>query len=80
MKILTKNEIENNHVDTIEQFKILKYIKKNIDVNNIKIFLINENLIKIIDEENEFLYFSYDNEKRKVVYFDELSKDSELVL
>ena len=79
MKILTKNEIENNHVDTIEQFKILKYIKKNIDAD-IKIFLINENLIKIIDEENEFLYFSYDNEKRKVVYFDELSKDSELVL
>ena len=43
MKILTKNEIENNHVDTIEQFKILIYIKKNINVNNFNIFLINKN-------------------------------------
>ena len=80
MKILTKNEIENNHVDTIEQFKILIYIKKNINVNNFNIFLINKNLIKITDKENDFLYFSYDNEKRKVVYFDKLSKDSEMVL
>ena len=80
MKILTKNEIENNHVDTIEQFKILTYIKKNINVNNFNIFLINKNLIKITDKENDFLYFSYDNEKRKVVYFDKLSKDSEMVL
>ena len=75
MKILTKNEIENNHVDTIEQFKILTYIKKNINVNNFNIFL-----IKITDKENDFLYFSYDNVRKKVVYFDKFSKDSEMVL
>ena len=59
---------------------VIFYIKKNINVNNFNIFLINKNLIKITDKENDFLYFSYDNEKRKVVYFDKLSKDSEMVL
>lgn len=37
MKLLTKDDISNNHVDTIKQYYVLDYLKKNINIDYFKL-------------------------------------------
>jgi len=53
MKQLTNDEISKNHVETINQFKVLEYLKKNLDIFSFQIFLYDEDTKNVLFLENE---------------------------
>ena len=77
MRELTREDIQRNHVSDLKQFYILDYLKKNLNINEFKLYIEKDNNIKVIDENNEVLFFSYDDTKKEVIYADKLisSKD-----
>lgn len=78
MKELSKDDILKNNVDTISQYKILEYLKKNLNINEFQIYLIDCDNIKVIDKEKCSLYFHYDNDKKEVSYHDGLIEEKSL--
>lgn len=50
MKLLTKENILKNQVDTIEQFKVLAYLKKQLFTPEFAVYLIDRFTIKVIDK------------------------------
>ena len=67
MKKLNDEDILKSNVDTISQFYILDYLKKNLNVSEFNIYLVDSNKIKVTDKNDEVLYFSYDKENKNVV-------------
>ena len=74
MKRLNDEDILKSNVDTISQFYILDYLKKNLNVSEFMIYLVDSNKIKVTDKNDEVLYFSYDKENKNVVYEEELKE------
>ena len=74
MKRLNDEDILKSNVDTISQFYILDYLKKNLNVSEFKIYLIDSNKIEVTDKNDEVLYFSYDKENKNVVYEEEIKE------
>ena len=74
MRLLNDEDILKNNVDTILQYYILNYLKKNLNVSEFKIYLVDSNKIKVTDKNDEVLYFSYDKENKNVVYEEELKE------
>ena len=74
MKKLNDEDILKSNVDTISQFYILDYLKKNLNVSEFKIYLIDSNKIEVTDKNDEVLYFSYDKENKNVVYEEEIKE------
>ena len=68
MRLLSKEDILKNKVDTIEKFYILRYLKDNLNTDNFDLYLLNRNKIKVIDKYNDILYFEYDKQNKKVIY------------
>lgn len=71
MKQLTNDEIIKNRVDTINQYRVLDYLKKNFNIFSIEIFLYDKNTIKVIDKEFKQAYFRYDEDKKEVLFLEE---------
>ena len=57
--------------NTIEQYKILKFIEKNFVIEEVLLKAIDKNTIKLVDINNNSLYFSLDN-TGNVIYKDEI--------
>ena len=74
LRELSYEDVLKNNVDTISQFHILDYLKKNLNINEFKIYLVDRNNIKVLDKNNEYLYFHYDNKNKKVAYREELKE------
>lgn len=74
MRLLNKKDILKNNVDILSQYYILNYLKKNLNVSEFKIYLVDSNKIKVTDKNDEVLYFSYDKENKNVVYEEELKE------
>lgn len=72
MKELNKDDILKNRVDTISQYHILDYLKKNLNINEFQVYIVNRDNMKVVDKENDYLYFSYDSKNKEVTYQDEL--------
>ena len=72
MRLLNKEDILKNRVDTISQYHILDYLKKNLNIDEFKIYLVDRDNIKVIDKEDNHLYFNYDSSTKEVNYKDEL--------
>lgn len=72
MRELSKEEIQKNGVETLKQYHILNYLKKNLNIESFKIYLVNRNFIKVVDKKNKYLFFSYDKPKKEVNYQEEL--------
>ncbi len=70
MKQLTNDEISKNHVETINQFKVLEYLKKNLDIFSFQIFLYDKDTIKVIDKEEKQAYFRYDEDTKDVLFIE----------
>ena len=71
MKQLTNDEIIKNQVETINQYRVLDYLKKNLNIFSFEIFLYDRDTIKAIDCENKEAYFRYDNDKKEVLFLEE---------
>lgn len=71
MKQLTNEEITKNCVGTINQYRVLDYLKKNLNVFSFEIFLYDKDTIKVIDSEEQQAYFRYDEDKKDVLFLEE---------
>ena len=71
MKQLTNDEIIKNQVETINQYRVLDYLKKNLNVYAFEVFLYDRDTIKVIDRENKEAYFRYDDYKKEVLFLEE---------
>lgn len=74
MKRLNDEDILKSNVDTISQFYILDYLKKNLNISEFNVYLVDSNKIKVTDKNDEILYFSYDKETKNVVYEEEIKE------
>lgn len=72
MRLLNKEDILKNKVDTISQYHILDYLKINLNINEFQVYLVDRDNIKVVDKEDNYLYFNYDSSTKKVTYQDEL--------
>ncbi len=70
MKQLTKENILKNQVDTIEQFKVLDYLKKQLSISEFAVYLIDRFTIKVIDKNKEQGYFKYNNKTMAVDFYE----------
>lgn len=68
MRKLSKEDIRLNNVNTIKEFKILNYLKKELDINCFDIYLMGNDTIKVCDEVDSLIFKLEDN---KVTYEDD---------
>lgn len=83
MRKLSKENIYKNQVDTISQYKMLEYLKKNLNINEFKVYLVDRDTIKVLDKEDKQLFFKYNQDIKEVPYQDKLTekeKDFEMGL
>ena len=78
MKRLTKENILKNQVDTIEQFKVLDYLKKQLFISDFVVILIDRFTIKVVDKNNEQGYFKYNSKTKSVDFYEENIKNKEM--
>lgn len=71
MKQLTNDEIIKNQVEMINQYRVLDYLKKNLNIFSFEIFLYDKDTIKVIDCENKTAYFRYNDDKKEVLFLEE---------
>lgn len=71
MKQLTNEEITKNRVETINQYKVLEYLKNNLNIFSFEMFLYDKDTIKVIDSEEQQAYFRYDKDKKDVLLLEE---------
>ena len=74
MQELTSVDILKNKLDTIPQYYILDYLKQNLNISEFKIYLVDWNNIKVIDKNNDYLYFSCEDNTREIIYQDEIKQ------
>ena len=78
MKLLTKENILKNQVDTIEQFKVLDYLKKQISISEFAVFLIDRFTIRVIDKNKEQGYFKCNSKTKSVDFYEKNIKSKEM--
>lgn len=79
MRLLSNEDILKNNVDTIPQFYILDYLKKNLNIGEFDVYIVDRNNLKVIDKEDNHLYFNYDEATKEISHFEDLKeKDYEI--
>lgn len=78
MKLLNKNNIIKNQVNTIEQYKILNYLKDTFNTDTIAIYLVDRYTNKVIDTNNDIGYFNYNNKTKNIDFIDNYNKSKEV--
>lgn len=74
MKLLNNEEIQKNSVDTINQYKVLQYLKSNLDIMAFKVYLFDRDTIKVIDKNEEVAYFKFDDNKKEIEFKEEVKE------
>lgn len=69
---LTNADILRNQVETINQYKVLQYLKKNLNIYEFQLFLYDEDTIKVVDKENEFAYFKLQKDTDNILFLEDL--------
>lgn len=78
MKLLTKENILKNQVDTIEQFKVLSYLKRQLSIDEFVVYLIDRFTIKVVDKNKEQGYFKYNKQTNLVDFYEKNIKNKEM--
>lgn len=74
MKLLNNKELQKNSVDTINQYKVLQYLKSNLDIMAFKVYLFDRDTIKMIDKNEEVAYFKFDDNKKEIEFKEEVKE------
>lgn len=69
---LTNADILRNRVETINQYKVLQYLKNNLNIYEFQLFLYDEDTIKVVDKENEVAYFRLQKDIDDILFLEEL--------
>lgn len=69
---LTNADILRNRVETINQYKILQYLKNNLNIYEFQLFLYDEDTIKVVDKENEIAYFRLQKDTDDILFLEDL--------
>lgn len=64
--------------NTIEQFKVLDYLKKQLSIDEFAVYLIDRFTIKVIDKNNEQGYFKYNSKTKEVDFYEKYTKNKEM--
>ena len=78
MKHLTKENILKNQVNTIEQFKVLAYLKNQFNIDEINLYLLDRFTIKLVDKNNNIGYFKYNSKTKSVDFYEKNIKNKEV--
>lgn len=78
MQFLTKENILKKQVNTIEQYKVLAYLKKNFNTNEVSLYLLDKFTIKLIDKNNDTGYFKYNSKTKSVDFYEKNIKKNEM--
>ena len=77
MRLFNKENIIKNQVDTIEQFKVLAYLKEQFNTDEVNLYLLDRFTIKLIDKYNESGYFKYNYKTKSVDFYEKIIKNKE---
>lgn len=69
---LTNTDILRNRVETINQYKVLQYLKNNLNIYEFQLFLYDEDTIKVVDKENVFAYFKLQKDTDNILFLEDL--------
>lgn len=72
MKHLNKENINKNQVETVQQFKVLSYIKSIFNLNEIELYLYDKSTIKLVDKDKVQAHFKYDEKSKKVQFYEKV--------
>lgn len=78
MRQLNKENIIKNQVDTIEQFKVLAYLKQQFNLDEVSLYLLDRFTIKLIDSNNDVGYFKYNSKTKTVNFYEKNIKNKEM--
>ncbi len=78
MRQLNKENIFKNQVDTIEQFKVLSYLKQHFNTDEIDLYLLDRFTIKLVDKSGDVGYFRYNSKTKSVDFYEKNTKKKEM--
>lgn len=78
MKLLNQENILKNQVDTIEQFKVLSYLKQQFNTDEVILYLLDRFTIKLLDKNNDTGYFKYNAKTKSVDFYEKNTKNKEM--
>ena len=78
MQLLNKENIIKNQVDTIEQFKVLAYLKNQFKIDAVSLYLLDRFTIKLVDKNNDIGYFKYNPKTKSVDFYEKNIKNKEI--
>lgn len=64
-------EIVDYKVNTINQYKILSFLKNNLELDLFKLYIYDKDTIKVVDNFDNSLLFKFDDLTNEVYYFEE---------
>ncbi|MCI9434609.1 MAG: hypothetical protein HFI86_05000 [Bacilli bacterium] len=77
MQLLNKENIIKNQANTIEQFKVLTYLKKQFITDEVNLYLLDRFTIKLVDKNNDIGYFKYNSKTKSVEFYEKNIKNKE---
>ena len=78
MKLVNKNNIIRNQVNTIEHYKVLNYSKDTFNSEYIAVYLVDRYTIKVIDTNNDIGYFKYNSKTKNIDFIENYNKSKEM--
>lgn len=78
MRLLNKENISKNQVNTIEQFKVLAYLKEQFNTDEVSLYLLDRLTIKLVDKNNGIGYFRYNNKTKSIDFYEKNIKNKEM--
>ena len=77
MRLLNKENIIKNQVDTIEQFKVLTYLKEHFNTDEVNLYLLDRFTIKLVDKNSDIDYFKYNSRTKSIDFYEKNIKNKE---
>jgi len=78
LRQLNRVSIFKNQVDTIEQFKVLAYLKQHFNTDEVDLYLLDRFTIKLVDKNDDVGYFRYNSKTKSVDFYEKNIKNKEM--